>query len=194
MKITLEQRHRDRLLHDPIWNTLQSDSEPVLTIMVGTVFQPLGHMSFHEIIQTTFLAYKNSMQSSVESPTKVRIYQIFCLLLCCYPVILWKKEIRLMWSLIDKSMLAISFTLLSSWCFQLDCLIICWCVILAVFNWAIVPRSSSFVFLKTVTVFALLSPLESPPYFTKSWTQSLMVQRLLHIDHYSLVAEYHLAL
>lgn len=55
VKITLEQRHRDRLLHDPIWNTLQSDHEPVLTIMLGTVFQPLGHISFHEIIQTTFL-------------------------------------------------------------------------------------------------------------------------------------------
>lgn len=90
------------------------------------------------------------------------------------------------------------FTLLSSWCFQLDCLMICWCVFLAVFNWTIIRRfSSSAFYLKktnTVTVFAILSPLEPLPYLTKFWTQSLIIQNLLHIDHNSPVAEYHLAL
>lgn len=73
----------------------------------------MGHTSFNEIIQTTFLllVYENSMQSSVESHNDLRIYQVFCLLLCCYPVILSKEEIRLMWLVIDKCMLAVSFHL-----------------------------------------------------------------------------------
>lgn len=107
------------------------------------------------------LAYENSMQSSVKNPAEVRIYQIFCFLLCWYPLILSKKKIRLMWFVIDKSILTVFFTLLSHWCFQLDCLITCWCVFLAVFNWPVIPRSSS-ALLKTAALFVLLSPLEPP--------------------------------
>lgn len=176
-------RHRDRLLQNPTWNTLQSDRESVLIIMLGTVFQPLGHTSFHEIIQTTFffLAYENSMQSIVASPTEVRIYQILCLLLCCYPVILSKKEIRLMWSVIHKSMLAVSFHLAiflvpSAGLFNNLLVCLSGCLQLGDNSKVLL-----FCFLKTVTIFALLSPLECPPYLTKSWTQSLMAQRFIYI-------------
>ena len=177
------------LKYPPVWQRISTN------YYVGYCFSTTwSHIFSWNHPDHISLAYENGMQSSVESPIEVRIYQIFCLLLCCYPVILSKKEIRLMWLLLTNLCWLFLFTLLSSWCFQLDCLIICWCVFLTVFNWAIIPRSSSSAFLKTVTIFALLRPLEPPPYLTKPWTQSLMVQRLLHIDHYSLVAEYHLAL
>lgn len=74
------------LKYFPVWQRVSTNFE------VGYWFSTTwSHFSWNHPDHIS-LAYENCIQSSVESPTEVRIYQIFCYLLCCYLVILSKKK------------------------------------------------------------------------------------------------------